>query len=98
MRWGLFFLGELVHLIVQASLIALLYLGGWNRIFFLEWVPPTAAFLLKVVFLLFVFIWIRATLPRMRYDRLMDFGWKVMLPLSALNLVGTAVYVALWAH
>lgn len=98
MRWGLFFLGELVHLIVQASLIALLYLGGWNRIFFLEFIPPTVAFLLKVIFLLFIFIWIRATLPRMRYDRLMDFGWKVMLPLAALNLVGTAVYVALWAH
>jgi NADH-quinone oxidoreductase subunit H len=98
MRWGLFFLSELVALIVQSCLIALLYLGGWNRVFIFEWMNPTVAFLIKVVFLLFVFIWIRATMPRMRYDRLMTFGWKVMLPLAAVNLVGTAVYVAMFAH
>lgn len=97
MRWGLFFLSELVHAINGAVMISLLYLGGWNRIFLFEWMPPTMAFVLKVMLLLFVFIWIRSTLPRFRYDRLMSFGWKVMLPLAALNLVGTAVYIALWA-
>lgn len=96
MRFGMFFLAELVHLLTQASLVSLLYLGGWNRIWFFEWMPPSAAFLLKVCTVLFVYIWLRATLPRMRYDRLMSFGWKVMLPMAALNLVGTAVYVALW--
>jgi len=98
MRFGMFFLAELVHLITVASLLSLLYLGGWNRISFLAFIPPTIAFLLKVITLLFIFIWLRATLPRMRYDRLMDLGWKVMLPVAVLNLVGTAVYVALWAQ
>lgn len=97
MRFGLFFLGEIVHLLNMASLITLLYLGGWNRIFFLQFIPPVVAFVLKVCLMIFVFIWVRATWPRMRYDRLMSFGWKVMLPLAALNLVGTAVYVALLA-
>lgn len=97
MRFGLFFLGEIVHLLNMASLITILYLGGWNRIFFLQFIPPVVAFFVKVCAVIFVFIWIRATWPRMRYDRLMSFGWKVMLPLSALNLVGTAVYVALLA-
>jgi len=97
MRFGLFFLGEIVHLLNMASLVTLLYLGGWNRIFFMEWLPPTAAFFLKVCFMIFIYMWIRVTWPRLRYDRLMSFGWKVMLPLAALNLVGTAVYVALWA-
>jgi len=97
MRFGLFFLGEIVHLLNMASLITILYLGGWNRIFIFEFIPPVVAFFLKVCFVIFVFIWVRATWPRMRYDRLMSFGWKVMLPLAALNLVGTAVYVALLA-
>jgi NADH-quinone oxidoreductase subunit H len=95
MRFGLFFLGEIVHLLNMSSLITLLYLGGWNRISFLSFIPPTIAFLLKVSLVIFVFMWIRVTWPRMRYDRLMNFGWKVMLPLSALNLLGTAIYVAL---
>lgn len=97
MRFGLFFLAELVHLINVSALITILYLGGWNRIFFLTAIPPTIAFLLKVCTLLFIFIWIRATLPRLRYDQLMNFGWKVMLPVAFLNLLGTAAYVALWA-
>ncbi|HYF95453.1 MAG TPA: NADH-quinone oxidoreductase subunit NuoH [Symbiobacteriaceae bacterium] len=97
MRFGLFFLGEIVHLLNMASLISLLYLGGWNRISFLSFLPPTAAFLLKVGFMIFVFMWIRVTWPRLRYDRLMSFGWKVMLPLAAVNLLGTAIYVALFA-
>jgi NADH-quinone oxidoreductase subunit H len=101
MRFGLFFLGELAAQIVQACLITLLYLGGWNVPFFLAWIPGIAAipatvwFLLKVCFMIFVFIWIRATWPRMRYDRLMSFGWKILLPLAALNLVIISVWVAL---
>ncbi len=98
MRFGMFFLAELVHLITVSSLLSLMYLGGWNRISFLAFIPPTVACLLKVITLLVIFIWLRATLPRLRYDRLMDLGWKVMLPFAVLNLVGTAVYVALWAQ
>ncbi len=95
MRFGLFFLTELCHAITAAAMISLLYLGGWNRIFIFEWMPGTLAFILKVALLLFVFIWIRSTLPRFRYDKLMNFGWKVLLPMAALNLVGTAIWVAL---
>lgn len=98
MRFGLFFLTELLHAITMSTMFALLYLGGWNRIFFMQWLPPTAALLLKVCLMIFVFYWVRATMPRFRYDKLMSFGWKVMLPVAALNLVGTAIYVALWAH
>jgi len=97
MRFGLYFLSELIAVINASCLITLLYLGGWNRISFLEFIPPTLAFLLKVCFVIFVFFWIRATLPRIRYDKLMNLGWKVLLPVAALNLVGTAVYVALSA-
>ncbi|HLN62897.1 MAG TPA: NADH-quinone oxidoreductase subunit NuoH [Symbiobacteriaceae bacterium] len=95
MRFGLFFLGEIVHLLNMSSLVALLYLGGWNTIPFLSFIPGGLAYALKICFMIFVFIWIRVTWPRMRYDRLMSFGWKVMLPLAALNLLGTAIYVAL---
>ncbi|HWI62127.1 MAG TPA: NADH-quinone oxidoreductase subunit NuoH [Symbiobacteriaceae bacterium] len=97
MRFGLFFLGEIVHLLNMASMITLLYLGGWNTLPFLSFLPPIASFLLKACFMIFVFMWIRVTWPRMRYDRLMSFGWKVMLPLAAANLLLTAIYVALWA-
>lgn len=97
MRFGLFFFTELIHAVTMSAMISLLYLGGWNALPIFGFVPPTLIFLIKICFVLFVFLWIRATLPRFRYDRLMNFGWKVMLPLAALNLVGTAVYVALWA-
>lgn len=97
MQFGLFFLGEIVHLLNMSSLISLLYLGGWNTIPFLSFIPGTVAYILKICFVIFCFIWIRVTWPRLRYDRLMSFGWKVLLPVAALNLVGTAIYVALWA-
>jgi NADH-quinone oxidoreductase subunit H len=73
-------------------MVTLLYLGGWNG----PLLPPVVWFLLKTAFVLFFFMWIRATMPRLRYDRLMTFGWKVMLPLSIVNLIVTAVAVALF--
>jgi NADH-quinone oxidoreductase subunit H len=101
MRFGLFFLGELAAQLVQCCLLVLMFLGGWHAPFFLAWipgvsvVPGTVWFLLKVFFMVFTFIWIRATWPRMRYDRLMTFGWKVLLPLAAVNLLIQAAWVAL---
>jgi len=92
MRFAMFMMAEYIHMITASSLVTLLYLGGWNGPDFL---PPVVWFLLKLGFLLFVFIWMRASLPRLRYDRLMDFGWKVMLPLAVLNLVATAVVTVL---
>ena len=70
---------------------SVLFLGGWRGPF----LPGPLWMLIKMLAILFVFIWIRATLPRLRYDRLMKFGWKVLLPIATLNLVGTAAWVAL---
>lgn len=95
MRFGLYFLMDLMHAITLSALVSLFYLGGWNRISFLSFIPPTLAYWLKIAFMLFVLIWIRATLPRFRYDRLMTFGWKFLLPVAALNLLVTAIFVAL---
>ncbi|MFZ5823047.1 MAG: NADH-quinone oxidoreductase subunit NuoH [Bacillota bacterium] len=97
MRFGLFFLTELVHAINVAVLTTTFYLGSYNPWFGLSMIPGTIWFMFKVALIIFVLFWIRATLPRFRYDRLMTFGWKVLLPTAALNLLGTAIYVALWS-
>lgn len=94
-RFSMFYIAEYVNMITMCSLVTLLYLGGWHGPSFIP-APPTVWFALKVAFLIFIFIWMRASLPRLRYDRLMTFGWKVMLPLAVLNLIVTAVAVALF--
>lgn len=93
MRFAMFQMAEYIGMMSVAALVVLLYLGGWHGPAFL---PPVLWFLIKFGALLFVFIWMRASLPRLRYDRLMDFGWKVMLPLSILNLILTAIGIAVW--
>jgi NADH-quinone oxidoreductase subunit H len=85
MGFALFFLGEYANMIVMSSLCALFFLGGWLPPFnlaFFYWLPGVFWFGLKIVFFLFVFIWVRAAFPRYRYDQLMRLGWKVLLPLS----------------
>ena len=85
MGFALFFLGEYANMIVMSSLCALFFLGGWLPPFNLAifyWLPGVFWFGLKIVFFLFVFIWVRAAFPRYRYDQLMRLGWKVLLPLS----------------
>lgn len=91
MRFAMFAIAEYINVVTVSSLITLLYLGGWNGPAFL---PPVAWFVLKVAVLIFIFFWIAATMPRLRYDRLMALGWKVMLPLAFLNLVATAAWIA----
>ncbi|MFO7264993.1 MAG: NADH-quinone oxidoreductase subunit NuoH [Limnochordales bacterium] len=93
MRFAMFMMAEYVAMITISALATLLYLGGWHGPAFL---PPVAWFILKVSFFLFLFIWLRATLVRVRYDRLMSFSWKVLVPLSVLNVILTAAGVALW--
>lgn len=93
MRFAMFMVAEYIGMFTVSALTSLMYLGGWHGPAFL---PPILWFLLKMGFFLFLFIWIRASLPRIRYDRLMDFGWKVMLPLSMLNLILTAIGIAVW--
>ncbi|HXZ37737.1 MAG TPA: NADH-quinone oxidoreductase subunit NuoH [Thermodesulfobacteriota bacterium] len=87
MRFGLFFLGEYISLIVLGSLVTVFFLGGWRGPFF----PPLAWFALKVLAVVFVMIWMRATLPRLRYDQLMKLGWKVLIPVALLNIVLTGM-------
>ncbi|MBV8172362.1 MAG: NADH-quinone oxidoreductase subunit NuoH [Candidatus Eremiobacteraeota bacterium] len=99
LRFGTFFVAEYVNMITVSAIGTLLFLGGGDGPF-VSVVPWLSIlwFLVKVAFLLFIFIWLRATLPRLRYDRLMAFGWKVLLPVAALNLLVTAAFVALRGH
>jgi NADH-quinone oxidoreductase subunit H len=89
MRFGLFFLGEYVNLVVLGSLVAAFFLGGWRG----PWLPPFAWFALKVLAVAFVMIWIRGTLPRLRYDQLMHMGWKVLIPVSLVNILATGAWL-----
>ncbi|MDD2876743.1 MAG: NADH-quinone oxidoreductase subunit NuoH [Acidiphilium sp.] len=93
MSFALFFLGEYANMILMSGMTTILFLGGWlSPIPFIPftWVPGPIWFILKVAACLFVFLWVRATLPRFRYDQLMQLGWKVFLPFSLAWLVLTA--------
>jgi len=94
LRFGLFFIAEYINMLTVSCIATLLFLGGWNAMFGLTMVPGIVWFLVKVAFFMFAYIWLRATFPRFRYDRLMTFGWKVLLPVATLNLVVTAIVVA----
>lgn len=89
MRFGLFFLGEYITMIVLGGLVAIFFLGGWRG----PILPPFLWFLLKVWGIVFILIWFRGTLPRLRYDRLMSLGWKVLIPISLLNIMATGAVI-----
>ncbi len=90
MRFGLFQMGEYVNMITLSALAVTLFFGGWYG----PWAPLGPIwFLLKLLLVLFVFLWLRATLPRLRYDQLMRFGWKVLLPVATINALVTAALV-----
>src|SRR5262249_18120290 len=98
MRFALFFLAEYANMIVVSSVATTLFLGGWLRPFptwtwlgFLDVVPAWVWFLSKSFVFLYIFIWVRATLPRYRYDQLMRLGWKFLIPLAIANLVVTGI-------
>jgi NADH-quinone oxidoreductase subunit H len=91
MKFGMFFVGEYIGVVLISAMITTLFLGGWKG----PVLPPVIWFLIKVFILIGFFILLRATLPRPRYDQLLDWGWKIMLPLTLLNLVVTgAIYLA----
>ncbi len=90
MKFAMFFLGEYGSMITTSAMITTLYLGGWRGPF----LPPVVWFLIKVAAFLFFFIWVRGTLPRFRYDQLMKFGWKVLLPVSIANILVTGLVLA----
>ncbi|OGU13818.1 MAG: NADH-quinone oxidoreductase subunit H [Geobacteraceae bacterium GWC2_53_11] len=91
MRFGLFFVGEYINIIVLGGLAATFFLGGWHG----PWLPPAVWFALKVLSFAFLFIWMRGTLPRLRYDQLMHFGWKILTPLALVNIVVTGWWLVL---
>lgn len=93
MKFGMFFIGEYVGMVLVSALIVTLFFGGWQG----PWLPPFVWFALKTGFFLMLFVLIRASLPRPRYDRVMSFGWKVCLPLTLVNLLVTGAVVLLMA-
>lgn len=88
MKFGMFFIGEYLGITLISSMVVTLYFGGWLGPAFL---PPVAWFILKTFVFIALFILLRASLPRPRYDQLMEYGWKILFPLSLLNLVVTAL-------
>jgi NADH-quinone oxidoreductase subunit H len=92
MRFGLYFLGEYISLVVLGSLMAVFFWGGWRG----PLLPPLVWFIVKVWIVIFFMIWMRGTLPRMRYDQLMQLGWKVLIPIALLNIVVTGAVMRLW--
>ncbi len=96
MTFALFFLGEYMNMILMCGMCTILFLGGWLPpvdIAPFNWIPGIIWFGIKVAALLFVFIWVRATLPRYRYDQLMRLGWKVFLPISLFWVIATAGFL-----
>ncbi len=91
MRFALYFVGEYVHMVVLGALVAIFFLGGWRG----PWLPPALWLFLKSLIVPFFLIWTRATLPRLRYDQLMAFGWKLLLPVALVNILLTGA-VLLW--
>ncbi len=98
MKFAMFFMAEYANMITVACLATVLFFGGWHGPLFgppiLQAILPVFWFAAKVFVFLFLYIWVRGTLPRFRYDQLMAFGWKFLLPLSLVNLIGTAIAVA----
>ncbi len=100
MKFALFFMAEYIAMFTVSALVTTLFLGGWDIPWYNE--PPTFGgflfsaifFLLKVSFLMFVFVWVRWTLPRLKYDILMKLGWKVFLPLTVVNIILVAFFIA----
>jgi NADH-quinone oxidoreductase subunit H len=94
MKFALMQMAEYVNMITVAVLVANLFLGGWHS--GTPWLPPSIVwFVAKVAFMLFFFIWLRGTLPRFRYDQLMHFGWKFLIPVATVNVLATAAVVTI---
>src|SRR5207245_8980205 len=91
LKWGFYFLGEYINMVTVSAIATTLFLGGWRG----PVLPGVMWFLIKVGAMIFVLFWLRATLPRLRYDRLMALGWKVLLPLALLNIALSATLVVL---
>ena len=108
MKFAMFFMAEYANMITVSCVATLLFLGGWTSPFgtlipnfggrFVTALLPLFWFALKVLFFLFLYIWVRGTLPRFRYDQLMSFGWKFLMPLAIANIVATSLWLAIRGH
>ncbi len=108
MKFGMFFLAEYMHVIIGSMLITTFFFGGYHLPFAEWWLPEmspmykaildVSVFTLKTVFWGFVFIWVRWTIPRFKYNQVMKLGWKRMLPISILNFLGLAIIIYAWHH
>jgi NADH-quinone oxidoreductase subunit H len=106
MKFAMFFMAEYGNMITVGCVATLLFLGGWGSLmgdlipppqnFFLHAVMPIVWFVAKVFGFLFLYIWVRGTLPRFRYDQLMGYGWKYLVPVAMLNIVGTSLAMAVF--
>jgi NADH-quinone oxidoreductase subunit H len=92
MKFAMFFLAEYINILAVCAIATTLFLGGWHG----PWNIPVLWFFVKVAVLVLFFMWVRATLPRFRYDQLMSFGWKFLVPLAILNLIVTAYFTLVW--
>lgn len=88
MKFAIFFMGEYINILAVSAIAVTLFLGGWLG----PWDIPVVWFLVKMAFFVFLFIWVRATMARLRYDQLMSFGWKVLVPIATVNLLVTAYF------
>ncbi len=103
MKFAMFFMAEYANMIMVGCVATLLFLGGWNSPFgnlfpavggpIVQAILPIFWFVFKVFTFLFLYIWVRGTLPRFRYDQLMGFGWKFLLPLAIANIVATSLWL-----
>lgn len=108
MKFGMFFLAEYMHVVIGSMLITTFFFGGYHLPFAGYWLPEmgttakaildVSVFLLKTVFWVFTFIWVRWTIPRFKYNQVMKLGWKRMLPISILNFIGLAIIIYAWHH
>jgi len=106
MKFAMFFMAEYGNMITVGCVATLLFLGGWTspfgnllpapQSFFLQAIIPLLWFVLKVFSFLFLYVWVRGTLPRFRYDQLMGYGWKYLVPVAMLNIVGTSLVMAVF--
>ncbi|WP_336883693.1 NADH-quinone oxidoreductase subunit NuoH [Priestia koreensis] len=95
-RWAFFMLAEYVYFFAMAALTTVLFLGGWHPVAFLGFIPGAVWFAIKFSCIVFLLIWFRITFPRLRADQLMEFGWKVLLPVALANIFLTALIKILW--
>ncbi len=96
MRFAMFMMGEYINMIAVSAIAAAVFLGGWNAPFGLDIIPSWIWYILKIYFMIFLFMWVRWTFPRLRIDHLMHFGWKVLIPVSLVNILVTGVGIYLY--